>query len=63
LWITQISFPVIPSEVEESFDIISQRRSSAAVKLPQPRRFFFVAFQLEHHAFNVPVILVPLQEL
>jgi hypothetical protein len=35
----------------------------APAKLPQRRRFFFAAFQLEHHSFDVPVILVPSQEL
>jgi hypothetical protein len=37
--------------------------SIAPAKLPQLGGFFIAAFQLEHHPFNVPVILVPPQEL
>ena len=37
--------------------------SIAPARLPQRSSFFIPAFQLEHHAFNVPVILVPTQEL
>jgi hypothetical protein len=35
----------------------------APAKLAQRSSFFIPAFQLEHHAFDVSVILVPLQEL
>jgi hypothetical protein len=35
----------------------------APAKLPQRSSFFIPAFQLEHHPFNVLVILVPPQEL
>jgi hypothetical protein len=35
----------------------------SASQLPQRSSFFVPAFQLEHHALNVPVILVPTQEL
>jgi hypothetical protein len=37
--------------------------SIAPTKLPQLGGFFIPAFQLEHHPFNVLVILVPPQEL
>ena len=37
--------------------------SIAPAKLPQRSSFFIPAFQLEHHPFNVLVILVPPQEL
>jgi len=36
---------------------------SCASQLPQRSSFFIPAFQLEDHAFNVLVILVPPQEL
>ncbi len=35
----------------------------ALAKLAQRSSFFTPAFELEHHALNVPVILVPPQEL
>jgi len=37
--------------------------SIAPAKLPQLGGFFIAAFELEDHAFNVHVILVPPQEL
>ena len=37
--------------------------SIAPAKLPQLGGFFIAAFELEDHAFNVLVILVPPQEL
>jgi hypothetical protein len=37
--------------------------SIAPAKLPQLGRFFFAAFELEYHALDVSVVLVPPQEL
>src|SRR5439155_6029139 len=41
---------------------IARHATRQAKVLPQRGRFCFAAFQLEHHAFDVAIILVPPQE-
>ncbi len=65
------SFVVIPSpstslrtgSAEESLNIVPHCCPASRVRSPQRGRLVMATFQLKHHSLNVPVVLVPTQEL
>jgi len=51
------------TRTSQSLNIVPHCCPASRVRLPQRGRLFVATFQLKHHSFNVPVVLVPTQEL